>query len=51
MKITIEIPEGTELLVINALVPDGDDLKLTSTILRGIEDGDEITFCPDEVVQ
>lgn len=51
MKITIEIPEGTELLVINALVPEGDDLKLTSTILRGIKDGDEITFMPDEVVQ
>lgn len=51
MKITIEIPEGTELLVINALVPEGDELKLSSTVLRGIEDGDEITFVPDEVVQ
>lgn len=51
MRMTIEIPEGTELIVINALVPDGDDLKLESTVMRGIRDGDEISFVPDEIKQ
>lgn len=51
MKITIEIPEGTELLVINALVPEEDDVKLESTVLRGIRAGEEISFVPDEIRQ
>ena len=49
MKITLEVPDNSRLVVVNVLYPDWDEIKMESTILRDPQK-DELIGPPKEGV-
>lgn len=44
MKITVEIPDTSEMLMLNALYKSGEDLRLTSAGVTLPHDGETVTL-------
>ena len=52
MKITLEIPDSSVMLMVNALYRAGDDLRLTSAGITDPGDGERVTLDgAEDVVQ
>jgi len=51
MKITLDIPNSSVMLVINAMYLAGDDLRLTSACINDPGDGEKVELDGVEVVK
>jgi hypothetical protein len=51
MKITLEIPDSSVMLTVNALYRAGDDLRLTSACVNDPGDGEKMELDGIEVVK